>query len=238
MRFLNNASSPRLGWRSRTMAWLWRTSVVAVLLSGGALAVASVNEVRYVLPRPPEVVHDVVARNVEDAQGKRASFRILLFSDEFRWRMSSHVALENRDTAPDFTNEMRAVLENAEEIICVGESSEEVSMAVPPTRARAEEERRAARRADQIALWIRQAISKPIPIRKLNVGQHMPTPSTKKGDTSDQRRMVIVLVLDRDESVNLDQALRNAMAQESARAPVFDALLKDYSRSATFTWEN
>lgn len=238
MAFLKNASSPRLHWRTRTTAWLWRASLVVVLLSGGALVVASVGEVRYVLPKPPEVVQDVVARNVEDAQGKRASFRILLFSDEFRWRMSSHSVLENRDTAPEFTAEMKAVLENAEEIICVGESSEEVSMGVPPTRARVEEERRAGRRADQIALWIREAISKPVPIRKLNIGQHRPTPQAQKHDTSDQRRMVIVLVLDHDDSVNLDQALRSAMAQESSRAPVFDALLRDYSRSATFTWEN
>jgi hypothetical protein len=220
------------------MAWLWRTSALVVLFSGGVLGYASVKEMRYALPKPPEVVQDVVTRNVEDALGRRASFRILLFSDEFRWRMSSHIALENRDTEPEFTAEMKAVLENAEEIICVGESSEEVSTMVPRPRARAEEERRAGRRADQIALWIRGAISKPVPIRKLNIGQHMPTPPAQKHDTSDQRRMVIVLVLDHDDSVNLDQALRNAMAQESMRAPVFGTLLKDYSRSATFTWEN
>jgi hypothetical protein len=235
MRLPTNASERR--WSSRTMGWLWRLSALAMLASGGVLVYASVNEMRYVLPRPPEIVQDVVARHVEDAQGKHASFRILLFSDEFRWRMSSHVALENHEAEPEFTTEMKAVLENAEEIICVGESSEEVSTAVPPTRARAEEERRAARRADQISMWIRRAVSKPVPIRKLNIGQHVATPPGQRHDTSDQRRMVIVLVLDHDESVNLDQALRNAMAQESARAPVFEALLKDYSRSATFTWE-
>src|SRR5215471_18842997 len=231
-----NASSPRLRWRSRTTAWLWRMSLLALLVSAGALAYASVNEIRYVLPKPPEIVHDVVARNVEDAHGKRASFRILLFCDEFRWRMSSHVALENRDSEPEFTTEMKAVLNTAEEIICVGESSEEGAATVPPTVARVEEERRAARRADQIAMWVRRAISRPVPIRKLNIGQHMPT--RQKGDTSDQRRMVVVLVLDHDDSVNLDQALRNAMSQESARAPIFGKLLKDYSRSSTFTWEN
>ena len=77
-----------------------------------------------------------------------------------------------------------------------------------------------------------------MPIRKLNIGQHRPTPTAQRHDTSDQRRMVIVLVLDHDDTVNLDQALRNAMAQESARAPIFDTLLKDYSRSSTFAWEN
>jgi hypothetical protein len=219
------------------MAWLWRTSAVAVMLAGGMLVYASVDEVRHMVPpKPPEVVHDVIARNVEDSQGRRASFRILLFSDEFRWRMSSHVELENKGSEPEFTAEMKAVLDNAQEIICVGESSEEGPSGVPATRARVEEERRAARRADQIALWIRRAVSRPVPIRKLNIGQHVPT--GQKKDTSDQRRMVIVLVLDHDQSVDLDQALRNAMAQESGRAPVFGTLLNDYSRSATFTWEN
>jgi hypothetical protein len=236
MSLLKNASRQRLRWPSRTKAWTWRISLLALLLSGGVLAYASVNEIRYVLPKPPEVVQDVVARDVEDSQGNRASFRILLFSDEFRWRMSSHVALENRDSEPEFTTEMKAVLNTASEIICVGESSEEGAATVPPTLARVEEERRAARRADQIAMWVRRAISRPVPIRKLNIGQHVPT--RDKGDTSDQRRMVVVLVLDRDESVNLDQALRNAMSQESNRAPIFSKLLKDYSRSSTFTWEN
>jgi hypothetical protein len=230
-------NSSRLDWPSRTTAWLWRASAVVVMLAGGVLAYASVNEVRHMVPpKPPEVAHDVVARNVEDSHGKHASFRILLFSDEFRWRMSSHIELESKGAEPDFTPEMKAVLDNAQEIICVGESSEEGPNGIPAPRARAEEERRAARRADQIAMWIRRVISRPVPIRKLNIGQHRPT--GQKRDTSDQRRMVIVLVLDHEDSVDLDEALRNAMSRESTRAPVFDTLLKDYSRSSTFTWEN
>ncbi|HUK32491.1 MAG TPA: hypothetical protein VLV86_01190 [Vicinamibacterales bacterium] len=237
MRLRRNSSDERLDWSSRWLAWIWRATAAVVMVAGGVLGYASVNEVRHMVPpKPPEVAHDVIARDVEDAHGKRASFRILLFSDEFRWRMSSHVELENKGSEPEFTPEMKAVLDNAQEIICIGESSEEGPNGLPATRARAEEERRAARRADQIALWIRRATSKPVPIHKLNIGQHVPT--GEKHDTSDQRRMVIVLVLDRDDSVDLDQALRNAMAQESSHAPVFETLLKDYSRSATFTWEN
>ncbi|HMD35449.1 MAG TPA: hypothetical protein VKH42_10795, partial [Vicinamibacterales bacterium] len=96
--------------------------------------------------------------------------------------------------------------------------------------------RRAARRAEQIAVWVRKAITKPIPIRKLNVGYHQPKPGT--GNTSDQRRVVIILVLERDDQANLDQALRQAMERESERAPILDALLKEYSLGggATFTW--
>ena len=57
-------------------------------------------------------------------------------------------------------------------------------------------------------------------------------------DTSDQRRMVIILVLDQDENTNIDQSLRSAMAGESVRAPIFEALLTKYSlgNADRFTW--
>ena len=104
------------------------------------------------------------------------------------------------------------------------------------SRRRSEEERRAARRAERIAVWVRGALSRPIPVRKLNVGHHLPT--GRAHDTSDQRRVVIILVLDRDEHTDVDQALRAAMARESTRAPIFDALLTQYSLATapTFTW--
>ena len=58
------------------------------------------------------------------------------------------------------------------------------------------------------------------------------------GDTSDQRRVVIILVLEHEDGADIDQALRAAMAGESLRAPVFEALLTRYSLSAgqAFTW--
>jgi hypothetical protein len=101
---------------------------------------------------------------------------------------------------------------------------------------RKREEARAAKRAERIATWVRRAISKPIPIRKLNVGHHMPTKAAN--DTSDQRRVVIILVLEREDGTNVDEALRAAMALESINAPIFEALLTRYSLSAfkSFAW--
>jgi hypothetical protein len=101
---------------------------------------------------------------------------------------------------------------------------------------RVREEWRAARRAEKIAVWVRQALSGPIPVRKLNIGYHAPTRGA--GDTSDQRRVVIILVLSHDEDTNIDQALRAAMARESPRAPIFDTLLTKYSLASgpAFTW--
>ena len=189
-----------------------------------------------VTPTPPEVIRDVVIRRVKDDEGRRATFRILLFSDEFRWRINSFDALEQSGKRPQFTTEMKAVLNSAREIICVGASSEEIPPGTSFPQGRAQEERRAARRAEKIAVWVREALNRPIPVRKLNVGHHSPTEGGD--DTSDQRRVVIILVLDQDEGTNIDQSLRTAMAGEAVRAPIFESLLTKYSlgNASGFTW--
>ncbi len=84
---------------------------------------------------------------------------------------------------------------------------------------------------------MRKALSSPVPVRKLKVGHHVPTGSAR--DTSDQRRVVIVLVLQQEQGANIDQALRDAMTRESARSPIFETLLTRYSLAADgkpFTW--
>ncbi|HVQ14560.1 MAG TPA: hypothetical protein VMS40_13255, partial [Vicinamibacterales bacterium] len=187
-------------------------------------------------PKPPEVASDVIVRNAKDLQGRRASFRVLLFTDEFRWRMSSYESLESQMEVPTFTPEMKAVLDKAHEIIVVGASSEEIVPGLSLEAGRRREEQRAAKRAERIAMWVRQALSNPVPVRKLNVGHHMPT--EKANDTSDQRRVVIIIVLEREQGTNVDEALRSAMALESINAPIFEALLTRYSLSAAkaFKW--
>jgi hypothetical protein len=209
-------------------------------VAGGCLVYATADELmrltRVVTPTPPEVAQDLIVRNVEDKMGRSASFRVLLFSDEFRWRLSSFESLEQKQNEPEFTAEMKTVLNSAQEIICVGASSEEIPRGMPYEQGRALEETRAGRRADQIAHWVRKVLSRPVPIRKLNVGHH--TATRGAADTSDQRRVVIILVLDHEDGADLDQALRAAMARESIRAPIFEALLTRYSLSTAkaFTW--
>ena len=53
----------------------------------------------YVVPTPPEVIQDVTVRNVKDDEGRTATFRIMLFSDEFRWRINSFDAVERAASA-------------------------------------------------------------------------------------------------------------------------------------------
>ena len=213
---------------------------MAFVIAGVCLSYATVVEVdrltRISTPTPPEVANDVIVRNAKDEQGRRASFRVLLFTDEFRWRMSSYESLESRLEQPTFTPEMKAVLDRAKEIIVVGASSEEIVPGLSLDAGRAREETRAAKRAARIAVWVRQALSKPVPVRKLNVGHHVPTKAAN--NTSDQRRVVIILVLEREEGTNVDQALRAAMALESVNAPIFESLLTRYSLAAgkAFTW--
>ncbi|MGE0863031.1 MAG: hypothetical protein AB7P34_03945 [Vicinamibacterales bacterium] len=213
-------------------------AIAAWIIAGGWMAGATAGELRtlwMVLPSPPEVEQDFTVRSAEDDLGRRTSFRILLFSDEFRWRINSYDAVESSSARPRFTEEMKEVLNSAREVIVVGASSEEIPAGVSFAAGRRNEERRAARRAEKIAVWVREVLRRPVPIRKLNVGHHTPTGS---GETSDQRRLVIILVLDQDEGADIDQALRSAMAGESVRAPIFEALLTKYSlgSGSTFTW--
>lgn len=213
-------------------------AIVAWMVAGGWLVTATGGQVRAlwrVLPMPPELAQDFTVRNATDDEGRRASFRILLFSDEFRWRMNSSDAVAHGLARPQFTDEMKAVLNSASEIICVGASSEEIPAGTSFAAGRKLEERRAALRAEKSAVWVRQVLRNPIPVRKLNVGHHSPTDGE---DTSAQRRLVIILVLDQDEGADLDQALRAAMAGESVRAPIFESLLTKYSLGAasSFTW--
>lgn len=213
-------------------------AIAAWIIVGGWMVGATAGELRtlwMVLPTPPEVAQDLTIRDAEDDEGRRTSFRILLFSDEFRWRLNSFDAVEHGSARPRFTEEMKEVLNSAREVICVGASSEEIPAGVSFAAGRLNEERRAARRAEKIAVWVREVLRRPIPVRKLNVGHHVPTGSD---ETSDQRRLVIILVLDQDEGADIDQALRSAMAGESVRAPIFEALLTKYSlgSGSSFTW--
>ena len=208
------------------------------VIAGGWLAGATAGEVRHawlIVPQPPEVVQEVTVRNVRDDEGRKATFRIMLFSDEFRWKINSFDALEKNGKRPQFSDPMKAVLNSAKEIIVVGASSEEIPSGTDFFQGRAQEERRAGRRADKIALWVREALNEPIPVRKLNVGHHAPTGTD---ETSDQRRVIIILVLESDENVNIDQSLRTAMTGEAVRAPIFEALLSKYSlgSQSKFTW--
>jgi hypothetical protein len=66
-------------------------------------------------------------------------------------------------------------------------------------------------------MWVRQAVTKPTPIRKLNVGHHLPT--GKANDTSDQRRVVIIIVLDREDGTPCQHSGHGRIQEEGYRSP-------------------
>ncbi len=105
-----------------------RVVALAFLIFSASLMYATFAEVRAFTrelpPTPAEVTGDVIVRNAEDLMGRRASFRILLFTDEFRWRINSYDSLDAEPARPHFTPEMKALLNDAKEIICIGASSE------------------------------------------------------------------------------------------------------------------
>ena len=144
-----------------------RYVVTAIWIVAGAwLMGATAGEARtawLVTPTPPEVLRDITVRNVTDDEGRRATFRILLFSDEFRWRINSYDSLEQGGKRPQFTTEMKAVLNSASEIIAVGASSEELPPGASFPQGRAQEERRAARRAERIAVWVQGSVESADP---------------------------------------------------------------------------
>ena len=144
----SKAGSSEHRWSSVLTRVTFGLSTAAFVIAGVGLSYATVLEVdrltRVNTPKPPEVAHDVIVRNAKDQQGRRASFRVLLFTDEFRWRMSSYETLESSLDEPSFTPEMKAVLERAREIIVVGASSEEIVPGLSLESGRKREEARAA----------------------------------------------------------------------------------------------
>lgn len=124
--------TPRSPFRTRVVA------TTAWLVAGAGLAVITALELQAhrMPPTPPEVVEDVTVADAPDESGRRASFRILLFSDEFRWQLNSYEAIEDGSPFPAFTDEMKRVLNSAREVICVGASSEEIPSGVTFERGR------------------------------------------------------------------------------------------------------
>lgn len=188
---------------------------------------------------PPEVLVGTFIPVVRDNDDRAASLVIHLLTDDYRWMISRWDMLENLQPQVNFSSSMKRLMNNSVEIICIGGSSEEIEGGRSQEDGRRREEWRAEQRAESIARWVRSALSKPVNVRKLNIGHR--DPALEQGqsfDTSDQRRVIIVLVLKMEEGANLDQALRNAFRQERNKQPVYETILTKYSltQGLRFHW--
>lgn len=190
--------------------------------------------------RPPEVLLGDYVPYAKDNKGKTASFVIHLLTDEYRWKLSRWDLLENLQSEIEFSSPMRRLMNRAVEIICVGASSEEIEKGLALEEGRTREEWRAAQRAESIAKWTRAVLDHPVNVRKLNIGHRDPSlEGTDAFDTSEQRRVIIVLVLKEEDGINIDEALRDAFLQERARQPIYETILTKYSltQGLKFHWE-
>jgi hypothetical protein len=198
----------------------------------------------YVAPpqpqKPPEVLMANYIPYAQDREGKKASFLIHLLTDEYRWKLSRWDLLEDLQSEINFSSSMRKLMNSAIEIVCIGASSEEIEDGLSYNHGRQKEEWRAGRRAESISKWVRAVLQNPVNVRKLNIGHRDQTLETNGiSDTSDQRRIIIVLVLKAEDGVNMDQALRDAFQQERNKQPIYETILTRYSLTQTlnFRWE-
>lgn len=176
--------------------------------------------------KPTEALGQYYVPIASDERGNRATFATYILSDEYRWALASTELLQGGRREIIFTDQMKAIMSNASAIICVGTSSGEMNLSTPRQQAIKIEENRAAQRADTIARWVRAALTKPVPVYKLNLGYNLSEPSAYgSSESGNQRRVIIILVLKREPSVNLTQALRQAINEN----PMYKSILTQYS---------
>jgi len=149
-----------------------------------------------------------------DKQGRRAKFRIRILSQEYRWVFGSSDMIEIGNSRDEDGREIRRLFEkrNMQEymrrmtdVIAVGTASVEGE--------RREEVQRANERADRILSWIRPLPFRdpPIGLHKLNLGQFRQVCDPGSENTSHQRRLIIVGVLEKETGSNICQALYNTL---------------------------
>jgi hypothetical protein len=98
---------------------------------------------------------------------------------------------------------MQARFQGLKAAIAVGVASHEGSDA--------DEDRRATERADQLVVWLRNAIANPIPLWSVNLGRRQtsaePGPCS---DTGEERPVIALGVVASEQDFDLESGVRNA----------------------------
>jgi hypothetical protein len=191
--------------------------------------------------RPPEVPDGTYVPRAKDRAGLQASMVIFLLTDEYRWEIGYYETLNRKYKKVPFSSAMKSLIDSkAKEVICIGASSEELEHTLllekGEKKAIEKEEWRAGRRAETLGSWLEEIRGVLIPIRKLNVGHWMR--QTNDADTSEQRRVIIVLVLDKQEGIKMDEAFLDALDQGKNNQKIYGTILNEYSltRSLPLKW--
>lgn len=153
--------------------------------------------------------------NGVDLQGRKAAFDVAVLPKEYTWarKDDKHLARDGRTLADAevqalFSADFRTGIGRSADVIGVGVASQEGDVV--------EESSRASRRALTAGGWLAKARGKGAVVWQLNLGQYKGTcASADKGDTSWQRPVIMVGVREKDEGVNLGEALGDAMTGKS-----------------------
>ncbi len=150
-----------------------------------------------------------------DLAGRRAAFDVAVLPKTYTWarKDDKHLArdgvmLADAEVQALFSEDFRAGISRSADVIGVGVASQEGDVV--------EESGRAARRALTAGQWLAAVRGAGAIVWQLNLGQYKGTcASADKGDTSWQRPVIMVGVREKDEGVNLGEALGDAMKGKS-----------------------
>ena len=173
-----------------------------------------------------------IPRNGVDESGRHAEFEVIILTQEFRWRYADANIVEFDGVPQNIEPYLRSLKNRVvkmDDLICVGTASYEGE--------RGGEEIRASARADRLITWINKMLSpeRSMPnLWKLNLGKFI-SASKSRGltpeQTSEQRKVILIGVRNKDDNTDLRQALKDALMKES-EPMLFD--IKDYSKSVEF----
>jgi photosynthetic reaction center cytochrome c subunit len=150
----------------------------------------------------------------KDSGGKRAAFDYVILTDDYTWVIGSAVQVvskgqqvpQDQTAQRVITPQLRTDLERATDVIAVGVASYEGQ--------KAEEETRADNRGNTIVSWLDRVVNPATPIWKLNLGQYDKNAcrSQEQAGSSFQRPLMFASVRAKDDGVNLQEALADAIS--------------------------
>lgn len=141
-----------------------------------------------------------------DPAGRRVRVRINTLTQEYRWVFARSDVVEAYSPPIDPRAHVKKLnISNAKfGIICVGTASSEGE--------RGEEESRARGRAERLQIIFREEFDKVPALYSLSLGQFQhKRKSFNPQATRDERRVIVIEILDRDQGVNLKEAIKDAL---------------------------
>lgn len=141
----------------------------------------------------------------KDTAGRHLKIQINILTQEYRWVFAQSDVIENFSSPVDPRAHIKKLdINGTKGIICVGTASSEGS--------KGEEESRSMGRAENLLLIFREEF-KNLPERyTLNLGQYRYKHERFDPNmTRDQRRVIVIAIISKDENINLEIALKDAL---------------------------